>query len=93
VEPVITADFPDALGVLVLLVIGLVSVGFLLGVAIGRRWALVVLPLLLAVAVVLTRTMHVTASVPALLVYGSASLAGTWLGIAARSGVRRPSSR
>ena len=72
--------------------VGMMIVGFLLGVSIERRWALLVLPLLLAVVVVLTKTMHVTESVPPLLVYGSASLGGTWLGIALRRGVRPPSS-
>jgi hypothetical protein len=88
----VTTDFPDTLGVFVLILVGLVSVGFLLGVAIERRWALLVLPLLLAIVVVLTKTMHVTESVPPLLVYASASLGGTWLGIVLRRGVRPPSS-
>ena len=91
-ELVITTDFPDTPGVLVLILVGLVAVGFLLGVSIGRPWALSVLPLLLAGVVVLTKSMQVTASVPPLLVYGSASLGGTWLGIVLRRGVRRTSS-
>jgi hypothetical protein len=92
VELVITTDFPDTPGVFVLILVGLVSVGFLLGLSIGRPWALFLLPLLLPVVVVLTKTMQVTASVPPLLVYGTASLGGTWLGMALRRGVRRPSS-
>jgi hypothetical protein len=93
VDLVATTDFPDTLGVFVLIVVGLVSVGFLLGVTIERPWALLVLPLLLAVVVVLTETMHVTESLPPLLVYSSASLGGTWLGMALRRGARPPSSR
>jgi hypothetical protein len=92
VDLVVTTDFPDTLGVFVLILVGLVSMGFLLGVAIERRWALLVVPLLLAVVVVLTETMHVTESLPPLLVYTSASLGGTWLGIALRRGVRPPRS-
>jgi hypothetical protein len=89
---VTTTDFPDATGMFVMVFVGLVSLGFLLGVSIGRRWALVVLPLLLAAVVMLTRTMEFVASLPLLLVYVGASLGGAWSGLAIRRGLRHPSS-
>jgi hypothetical protein len=89
---VTTADFPDAPGVFVMIFVGLASVGFLLGLSIGRRWSLVVLPLLLATVVLLTRTMEIVASLPLLLVYAGASLGGSWSGFAMRRGHRRPRS-
>ena len=89
---VTTADFPDAPGVFVMVFIGLVSLSFLLGVSIARRWALLVLPLLLATVVVLTRTMEIIASLPLLLVYTGAALGGAWSGLVMRRGHRSPPS-
>lgn len=78
-------------GVSVLLFVGLLSLGFLLGLSTGQPWSLSVFPLLIAAFIILTRPMHIVANLPMLLIYGAASSGGTWSGLAMRRRVPRRS--
>lgn len=78
-------------GVSVLLFVGLLSLGFLLGLSTGQLWSLSVFPLLVAAFIVLTRPMHVLGNLPVLVIYGAAACGGAWSGFAMRRGVSRRS--